>query len=124
MRPGTPQEPPTLADVVHRAVAVADPQGSDPLVTDLLVRFEDADEPVTAIERVGELLAEATGALDPEGEDPALVMAGAVAAYLAHRRDEMHEEREELLRLAARAEFDGRPPPHIEAWLADENASL
>jgi hypothetical protein len=36
----------------------------------------------------------------------------------------MHEEREELLRLAARAEFDGRPPPHIEAWLADENASL
>jgi hypothetical protein len=47
-----------------------------------------------------------------------------VIVYLAHRRDEMSENREELLRLAARSEFDGHPPPEVTAWLADENASL
>ena len=49
MRPGAPQEVPTLADVVHRATAACDPQGSNPLVADLLARFEDANEPVTAV---------------------------------------------------------------------------
>ena len=123
IRPGAPQEVPTLADVVHRATAACDPQGSNPLVADLLARFEDANEPVTAVADIDRLMAEATGALDPEGEDAALVMAGAVAVYLAHRRDEMTEEREELLRLAARSEFDGHPPAHVADWLTAENAS-
>jgi hypothetical protein len=124
MRPANPQGPPTLAEVVHRAVAACDPQGTDPLLADLLGRFEDEDRPVTSVADVEQLMAEAVGALDPESDDPALAMAGAVTVYLAHRRDEMTEKREELLRLAARSEFDGHPPPRVEDWLAAENASL
>jgi hypothetical protein len=45
-------------------------------------------------------------------------MAGAVVTYLAHRRDAAGEEPGRLLQLAADAEFDGRPPPEVAAFLA------
>lgn len=105
---------------MHRAVEVCDPDGVDEGLADLLVRFEDRDEPVTTLADVSRELAEAKGALDPEDEDPGLVMAAAVAVYLAHRRTEIGGEREEILRLAARAEFDGSPPPAVAGWLAAE----
>jgi hypothetical protein len=50
-------------------------------------------------------------------------MTAAVAVYLAHRRDEIAAPREELLRLAARAEFDGAPPDDVADWLAAEGVS-
>ena len=65
--------PPTLADVVHRAAEVTDPEGHNDGVSDLLRRFEDRDE---------------------------------------------------LLRLAARAEFDGRPPEPAAAWLAEQGVEV
>jgi hypothetical protein len=46
-------------------------------------------------------------------------MASAVAVYLAHRRTELDNEPDQLLRLAARAEFDGNPPPAIADWLSE-----
>jgi hypothetical protein len=45
-------------------------------------------------------------------------MAGAVATYLAYRRDAVGEEPGALLAMAARAEFDGKPPPYVADWLA------
>jgi hypothetical protein len=52
-------------------------------------------------------------------------MAAAVTTYLGFRRDEVDEEREHLLRLAARAEFDGGdPPPEVVDWLAEEGVEL
>ena len=68
--------PPTLADVVHRAAEVVDPEGHEDGVWDLLRRFEDRDEPVTA-EAAADVeleIAEAKGAIDPQDEDPAVVM--------------------------------------------------
>ena len=44
-------------------------------------------------------------------------MAAAVAVYLAHRRDELREEPVHVLRMAARAEFDGQPPENVANWL-------
>jgi hypothetical protein len=117
-----PKEPEefTLRDVVARAVGVADPADRVEEVDRLLRWFEDRDEPVTAIEDVDSELAEATTAIDPEGDVPALTMARAVALYLAYRRDEEDDDREVILRLAARAEFDGHPPPRVAEWLAAE----
>ncbi len=46
-------------------------------------------------------------------------MAAAVAVYLAHRRDELDEDPVHVLRMAARAEFDGHPPENV-AELAPE----
>ena len=92
-------DPITLAQIVHRAVEVCDPVGDDADLADLFLRFEDADEPVTAIEDIEQRLAESAGALDPQGEIPSLQMATAVATYLAFRRDQLDDDPEELLRL-------------------------
>ena len=47
-------------------------------------------------------------------------MCGAVITYLAFRRDEVGDERTDVLRLAARAEFDGAPPQLVRDWLESE----
>ena len=93
---------------------------------DLLERFEDDDEPLaaTSAEIAEQRIAEAVGALDPQEEDPAVQLAGAVATYLAFRRDEVEEEPHELMRLAARAEYDGHPPEPVRELLADRGVEL
>ncbi len=110
-------EPLTVAEVVHRAVEVCDPAGTDEDLADLFLRFEDSDEPVTAIEDIEQRMAEAAGALDPQADSPALQVATAVVVYLGHRRDEMDDDAENILRLATRAEFNGNPPANVANWL-------
>jgi hypothetical protein len=115
---------PTLAEVVHRAVEVCDPDGAEEGPSELLRRFEDRDEPVTAEADVEQEIAEVKGAIDPQDEDPVVVMTAAVATYLAFRRTELEREPAELLRLAARAEFDGSPPEHVAGWLAERRVEV
>jgi hypothetical protein len=117
--------PVTLSEIVHRAVVIADPDGSEGL-EDLLERFEDDDEPLgsTTAEIAEQRIAEAVGALDPQEEDPAVQVAGALATYLAYRRDEVDDEPHELMRLATRAEFGGNPPEAIREWLAGRGVEL
>jgi hypothetical protein len=119
----TEPAPITLSQVVHRAVEVCDPAGTDADLADFYLRFEDADEPVSALEDVEQRMAEAAGALDPEGDSGALQMAAAVATYLSFRRDEFEEDGEELLRFAARAEFNGNPPAAVASWLEEQGVA-
>ena len=89
MRPAEAQgPPPSLFQVVHRAVEVADPSGRYG-VGDLLRYVEDSDEPITAHADIETDLAELKGRVDPQDEDPAVMMAIAVATYLAFKRDEV-----------------------------------
>jgi hypothetical protein len=113
----TEPQPVTLAEVVRRAVEVVDPDGADPDVTDLLARFEDADEPVRAIEDVAQTIAEGVGAIDPQEESGPVQVAAAVATYLAFRRDEVDDDPDETVRLAVRAEYEGSPPEPVAEWL-------
>ena len=110
-------ESPSLAEVVRRAAKVSDPTGEHVDVDRVVVWFEDRDEPVTAVADVEGELFEATRSVDPEGDDPAVTMTRAVATYLAFRRDEVTDEPENILRLAARAEFNGDPPEPVADWL-------
>jgi len=114
-----PTEPETLtlSEVARRAVDVVDHEAADDALTSFLERFEDRDEPVTAVEQPDELFAEAAGSIDPD--DPALQMAAAVAGYLSFKRDQVEAQPEDLLRRAAEAEFDGHPPPEVASWLSD-----
>src|SRR5213595_1123820 len=112
----TEPQPPTLAQVVHRAVEVCEDSSSDGL-DELLERFEDADEPITAVEDVELRLDEALGPPDADELDASLTMARALVVYLAHRRDELDEDPIELLALASRAEFGPNPPEHVARWL-------
>lgn len=114
----TEPDPVTLAQLVHRAAEITDPDGADDDVTELMVRFEDADWPVSGIlESIEQRMAEAAGTLDPQEDSPGLQVAAAVAVYLAHRRDQLDEEPSDVLRMAARAEFDGHPPANVANWL-------
>jgi hypothetical protein len=121
----TDPEPVTLADAVHRAVVVVDPEGHAGL-EDLLARFEDDDEPLdsTSAEIAEQRIAEEAGKLDPQAEDPAVQLAAAVATYLAYRRDELDEDPQRLLELAARAEFEAHPPEAVEDLLAERGVQL
>jgi hypothetical protein len=121
----TQQDPVTLAQLVHRAAEITDPEGADDDVVELTRRFEDADWPVSGIlDSIEQRMAEAAGALDPQEDSPAVQMAAAVAVYLAHRRDEMEEEPDHVLRMAARAEYDSKPPANVARWLQSAGIDL
>jgi hypothetical protein len=119
VRHGSHQNTPTVAEVVRRAVEVCELEGDADGLGAFLLRFEDRDEPVTALGEGREReFFEQEGWVEGQDPDPSLVMAAAVATYLAFRRDEVTDDDDDLLRLAARAEFDGEPPPYVADWLA------
>jgi hypothetical protein len=124
MRKAEVHETLTLFAIVHRAAEVCDPAGTEEGAAELLRRFEDRDEPVGNPAEAEQMIAEAKGAIDPQDEDPVATMTAAVATYLAYRRDELDDDREDLLVLAARAEFDGEPPEPVASWLAGQGLEV
>jgi hypothetical protein len=124
MRKAELHDTPTLFAIVHRAAEVCDPDGTEEGPAALLGRFEDRDEPVGDPTVAEQEIAEAKGAIDPQDEDPVATMTAAVATYLAFRRTELERDREELLVLAARAEFAAKPPEPVSDWLAAQGVTL
>jgi hypothetical protein len=124
MRKAEVHETPTLFALVQRAAEVCDPAGTEEGAAELLRRFEDRDEPVGDPAEAEQAIAEAKGAIDPQDEDPVAMMTAAVATYLAYRRDEMDDDQADLLVLAARAEFDGKPPEPVASWLAEQGLAV
>ena len=86
--------------------------------------FEDADEPIRAVDDVESRVGEVLEQLDPATNNGSLSMAGAVTIYLSFRRDEYGVEPAKLLRLAAEAEWKGRPPEPVVEWLADRGIDV
>ena len=120
----TEPQPVTLAEVANRAVDVADPDNQDPAIAAVQERFEDADEPVSAVlDGLEERLADVVESVDAELDDPGVAMTVAVIQYLARRRDELDADAETILRLAARAEGRGDPPAYVSAWLEDRGVA-
>jgi hypothetical protein len=124
MRKAEVHETPTLFALVHRAAEVCDPSGTEEGATELLRRFEDRDEPIGDPAEAEQTIAEAKGAIDPQDEDPVAMMTAAVATYLAYRRDEVDYDRADLLVLAARAEFEGKPPELVASWLTEQGLEV
>ena len=120
----TEPEPITLFEIVKRAVEICDPNDSDERLDRFLLQFEDADEPVSAIENLEERLALAVEGVDVELTDPAVSMAVATVQYLARRRDELGDEPNKILRLTARAEWQGSPPEGVRDWLTDRGVEV
>ena len=44
--------------------------------------------------------------------------------YLAHRRDALEDDPEDVLRLTARAEWKGDPPSAVEHWLDERGVTV
>lgn len=106
-------DPITLSQLVRRAAEIVDPNNEDTVVGEFEQRFEDADEPVVGFENLEERIE--FGA----DEDPSVVVAQAVVLYLAHRRDEVEGDDEDIISLAVRAEFEGNPPQSVLNWMAE-----
>ena len=117
MRPGDRTEPPSVADAVSRAAALADPERTEPGVTGLIESFEDDTRPATASEDLPGELRSAAEALDPDGATPAVAATAAAAAWLATNPDHA-DEPERTLREGARLVFGNDPPPPLSEWLA------
>jgi hypothetical protein len=114
----TEPAPLTLSKLVHRAVTIVDPDGADDDLVLLMERFEDEDVPVSAIlDGLEQRLSEEAGTLDPQEDSAPLQIAVSLAVYLGFRRDEFDDDAAELLRRAARAEYDGHPPANVATWL-------
>jgi hypothetical protein len=121
----TNPEPASLYEIVNRAVEVADPDGADERLNQLLAQFEDDDEPVAGVlDDLESRVADVVSFVDADIEDPAVSMATVMILYLAHRRDELHAAPDRIMRLAARAEWEGDPPHAVVRWLADRGVSL
>jgi hypothetical protein len=102
----------SLSDLVRRASAIVDADGIDDAVSEFTLRHEDDDVPVRSVlDGLEERIAFGVD------EDASVVMAQAVTLYLAHRLDEVDDDADEILVLAARSEFDGDPPPAVRDWL-------
>ena len=120
----TEPQPLTLADVARRAVQICDPQDTDAVLGSYLVQFEDADEPVTAVQNLEERVALAAEGVDADVADPSIAVVNAVVLYLAHRRDEFDDDPDVVLRLAVRAEWKGEPPQAVRDWLTDRGVAV
>jgi hypothetical protein len=120
----TEPQPATLSGIARRAAEAVDPTGANDGVADLLRRLEDRDEPVAGLANLESELAEVQHMVDPQDEDPAVVTMAAVILHLSHRRDEVGADDVRLLQQAARDEFDGKPPEHVQAWLAEQGIEL
>jgi hypothetical protein len=117
---------PTVSDLVRLAVEVCDPADGDPDLGRFEEQLEDDDAPVSTVENLEERLALAAEGADYEIENPAVSVATAVVLYLARRPGKAGYDRnpQELLRLAARAQWRTDPPDAVVDWLADRGVSL
>ena len=117
MRSGSHAETPSVFEVVQRAVAVCDPDGDDELIAEFLLAYEDRDEPVTALDEVDRAFFETAERIQGALPGAGVQMTAAVATYLAFRRDGITDDDDDLLRRAARAEYNDHPPDEIRDWL-------
>ena len=117
-------EPLTLAQAVRRACDLVDPDDADAVIGDFERAFEDADEPIRALDDVEERVGTVLSELDPAVANGSLSMAAAITVYLRFRPDEYGAEPAKLLRLAAEAEWQGDPPDVVVDWLADRDIKL
>jgi hypothetical protein len=117
MSSGRHETIPTVSEVVGRAASIVDPGGLETAVTALFEGFEDDDRPATAPQHLaGELLG-TVRAIDPDGEDPAAMVAVATATWLA-RHPWQADSGERAVREGVRLLFSADPPEPVADWLA------
>jgi len=120
----TEPDPITLSEVARRATEIVDPNGVDDDVTHFYTQLEDDDRPITTVQNLEERLALAQEGLETDAENPSIDVAVATVLYLAHRRDELEDDPDDVLRLTARAEWKGHPPAAIQNWLEERGVTV
>ena len=107
----------TVANVVQRAVALCDPDGSDEACSQLLLAFEDDDRPAVGLGgSLAEELRSTVDGLDPEHDSGGAEVAAAVAAFLAGDPNGGNDGAA-TIREAVRVAWGGDPPAEVREWL-------
>ena len=107
----------TVADVVKEAVALIDPQGSDPACRALELAYEDDDRPAMGVvETLREELASTVEGVDPEHDDAPADVAAAVAFFLATKPRGGSDD-EATIREAVRVRWGDDVPENVSDWL-------
>ena len=107
----------TVAQVVHRAVALCDSNGADEACAQLLLAYEDDDRPAVGLgSSLAEELRSTADGLDPEHDSAAAEVAAAVAAFLATDPHGGSDD-QATIREAVRIAWRGNPPENVRAWL-------
>ena len=83
-----------------------------------------AEPPPISLFEIAKRAAGMVEGVDVEIHDAAVSMAADTILYLAHRRDELHGDPSNILRLAARVEWKGDPPLQVVDWLADRGVEV
>ena len=110
----------TVSEVVRRAVAIADPDGADPIAPELLLAFEDDDRAAIGLgDSLWEELHGTVTGLDPEGTSGAAGAAAAVAYFLSTQPAGGADDAA-TIREGVRVAYGGDTPPHVKAWLTDQ----
>jgi hypothetical protein len=110
----------TVAQVVHQAVSLCDPAGTDEACSQLLLAFEDDDRAAVGLgDTLAEELRTSVEGLDPEHDSAAAEVAAAVASYLATKPAGGSSD-EATIREAVRVTWRDDPPPYVTDWLADQ----
>ena len=120
----TEPDPITLSEIARRATEIVDPGGADDQVVRVYTQLEDDDRPITSIQNLEEHLAHVEEGADIAGDNPGVAVTIAVILYLAHRRDELEDDAEDVLRLAARSEWAGQPPAAVQNWLDERGVAV
>jgi hypothetical protein len=107
----------SVARVVHRAVALCDPDGADDACSQLLLAYEDDDRPAVGLgDTLAEELRSTVDGLDPEHDSAAAEVAAAVAVFLAGDPHGGSDDKA-TIREAVRVAWGGSPPDHVRDWL-------
>jgi hypothetical protein len=114
----------TLANVIRRAVDAADPDARDENLAVLAQDFEDDDEPVSGVDQLDEVLADAELDVDADGNDPEVALAIAVARYLAHHRGALGADDERLIAQAVRWQWHDHPPDDLKEVLGERGIAV
>jgi hypothetical protein len=117
MSPSADASPPTLSQLVREAAGMVDPTDSVALVGDFERWFEDDDEPASTVPNLERRLAGALDELDPDGEEPALVVAAAVVSYLATMPRHAPRDAERVIEQALKLQFGDDVPDSVAIWL-------
>jgi hypothetical protein len=112
------RDPLTVSEVVREAAGIVDPSDTLARIGDFERWFEDDDEPVRTVPNFDRRIAGAVDDIDPEGDDPGLAVAAAVAIYLATEPRHLPDDAEAIIEQAVRSQFQGDVPDAVGDWLA------
>ena len=108
----------TVAQLVHQAVALCDPEGGDEACTQLLLAFEDDDRAAVGLgDTLAEELRTSVDGLDPEHDSASAEVAAAVASYLSTKPTGGSSD-EATIREAVRVAWGSDVPPEVGDWLS------